>query len=82
MNIFIGTKPNPQHIQTLMDCKRTDTGMKLIGILKEAVASYKDSLVAADEPVRIHRLQGSVKCLEELIDAIEISGDVMERLRK
>jgi len=82
MNTFISNKPNPQHIQALVHCKQSELGHKLLEVIREASTRTKDALVSAEDQARIYRLQGMVRVLEELIEAVEISPDVLERLRK
>lgn len=42
----------------------------------------KTSLIAAEEPVRIHRLQGRAEVLSEFLDSVAKSDEIMERVDK
>lgn len=42
----------------------------------------KTSLIAAEDPVRIHRLQGRAEVLSEFLDSVSKSDEIMERVDK
>lgn len=81
MNIFLGSKPNKQHIKALHDLKLQGTESPLVAMMIEALTQARDALMVADDPVRIHRLQGQANALQDFLEAVEKSSEVLERLR-
>lgn len=59
-----------QEIQSLARLKQLG-GETVIKVLEKFVAAEKDALVAADDMVRIHRLQGRVQAYRNLIDVVD-----------
>lgn len=78
MNIFIGHKPNRQHIQALHNCKLGNE--KLVELMKTVLEDTKQGLMVAEDSTRLYRLQGQAKAIQEFLDAIEKSSEVLERL--
>ena len=78
MTMFIGHKPKKQHVQALYHCKVTDNAA-LLELFETKLAEVKDSLVLADDPVMIHRLQGKASVLKEFLEAVEKSQEVLTR---
>lgn len=81
MNIFIGHKPNRQRMQAFNVCKQQGADSQIVQAVAAALAATKDSLVTADDTVRIHRLQGVASALKDFLDAVEISNEVLARLK-
>ena len=79
MTMFIGHKPKKQHVQALYHCKVTDNAA-FLELFETKLAEVKDSLVLADDPVMIHRLQGKASVLKEFLEAVEKSQEVLARL--
>lgn len=77
MNIFLGNKLSHQHIQSLRDCKLRED--KLVDLFQTCLEEVKSQLVKAEDVVRIHRLQGQASILEDFLEAIEKSQEVLER---
>ena len=77
MSIFIGHKPSRQHIQALHACKLNNSA--LLELFEKCLEETKDALIKADETVRIHRLQGQAKVLQEFLEAVEKSPEILER---
>jgi hypothetical protein len=80
MKIFVGQKPDRQHIQALLRCKQPDNGA-LLALFAAKLEETKTSLVAADDPVRIHRLQGRAEALADFLEAVEKSQEVFDRIK-
>jgi|688.fasta_scaffold836286_2 hypothetical protein len=81
MSIFIGHKPNRQHIQALRRCKQPEND-SLLDLFRTVLEDTKTSLIAAEDPVRIHRLQGRAEVLSEFLDSVSKSDEIMERVDK
>lgn len=77
MSIFVGHKPNRQHIQALMACRHEDA---LLDLFETALAETKNSLVEAQDEVRVRQLQGTATALQDFLDSVRKSDEVMERL--
>lgn len=80
MKIFVGQKPDRQQMQVLMRYKLPEHA-KLLALFAAKLEETKNSLVAADDPVRIHRLQGRAEVLADFLEAIEKSSEVFERVK-
>ena len=52
----------------------------LVDLFRIRLEEVKTSLVAADDPVRIHRLQGRAEALSDFLEAIERSPEILARL--
>jgi hypothetical protein len=57
MKIFIGQKPDRQHMFALQRCKLDENGA-LLDLFRKKLEQTKDALVLAEDSVLIHRLQG------------------------
>tara|TARA_B110000305_G_scaffold180408_1_gene200037 strand:- start:1626 stop:1871 length:246 start_codon:yes stop_codon:yes gene_type:complete len=79
MNIFIGIKPDRQQMQAIYRCKLSENEA-LVDLFRIRLEEVKTSLVAADDPVRIHRLQGRAEALSDFLEAIERSPEILARL--
>ena len=77
MTMFIGHKPKQQQLQALHNCKSI---AGLLELFEAKLQEVKDSLVVADDPVVIHRLQGKATVLKEFLEAVEKSQEVLARL--
>ena len=79
MSMFVGHKANQQHIQALYDCKLRDD--KILDLFRLKLEETKTALVQADEAVRIHRLQGQAAVLQDFLDAVEKSSEILARTK-
>ena len=80
MKIFVGQKPDRQHMQALIRCKLQENEQVLL-LFKMKLEETKNSLVVAEEPHRIHRLQGQAQVLSDFLEAVEKSVEVFERIK-
>lgn len=80
MNFFLGSKPDRKHIAALMRCRNGEME-NLKSLFKVKLEEVKESLVVADDTVRIHRLQGRAEVLKDFLEAIEQSPSILERLK-
>lgn len=78
MNTFVGHKPNRQHVQALTDCKLGQEA--LLELFAKALEDTKVSLVKADSKLQINRLQGAAKVLQDFLDAVETSSEILARV--
>jgi hypothetical protein len=70
--------PNPQHIQSLVDCKQ---GMPhLVDLFDSALSDVTASLVETEDKDRMLRLQGQAYALRSFLDAVETSHEVKTRM--
>lgn len=79
MKIFIGQKPDRQHMQALQRCKLENSA--LMDLFRKKLEETKDSLILADDPVRIHRLQGRAEVLADFLEAVEKSPEIFDRVK-
>lgn len=77
MSVFLGNKTDRQHIQALRECKLANG--KLIELFNSVLVETKNQLVRCDDVMRIHRLQGQASILEDFLEAVEKSQEVLER---
>jgi hypothetical protein len=80
MKIFIGQKPDPQHMQALVRCKLGDNGA-LLDLFRKKLEHTKDALVLADDLVLVHRLQGRAEVLADFLEAVEKSSEIFDRVK-
>jgi hypothetical protein len=80
MKIFVGQKPDRQHMQALIRCKLQENE-PLLALFKQKLEETKISLMAAEEPHRIHRLQGQAQALSDFLEAVEKSSEVFDRIK-
>jgi len=76
MNLFLGHKPNRQHVNALNKCRHDDN--KLKELFELVLEQTKQALVEASEPSHIYRLQGRAKVLQDFLSAVEKAGEVLE----
>lgn len=81
MSIFLSPRPEVKHVQALNKC-RLPENEALISLFKQKLEEAKAALIEADEPLRIHRLQGRAELLRDFLKAVEESSSVLERLQK
>ena len=53
----------------------------LLSLFKLKLEETKSALIEAEDPVRIHRLQGRAEILRDFLEAVEQSSSVLERLK-
>ena len=80
MKIFIGQKPDRQHMQALNRCKLDENGA-LLDLFRKKLEETKESLILAEDPVRIHRLQGRAEVLADFLEAVEKSHEIFDRVK-
>jgi hypothetical protein len=80
MKIFLGTKPDRQQIQALMRCKLPESEA-LLALFRAKLEETKTSLVVAEDPIRIHRLQGRAEVLADFLEAVERSPEIFDRVK-
>lgn len=66
-------------MQAIYRCKLSENEA-LVDLFRIRLEEVKTSLVAADDPVRIHRLQGRAEALSDFLEAIERSPEILARL--
>lgn len=79
MKIFVGQKPDRKHMQALYRCKHPENEA-LLELFKLKLEEVKNSLVLAEDPIRIHRLQGRAEALTDFLEAVEKSREILDRL--
>jgi hypothetical protein len=79
MSIFLGPKPDRQHMQALNRCKLENPA--LLDLIRQRLEDTKRSLILADDTVRIHRLQGRAEVLMDFLEAVEKSPEILERAK-
>jgi hypothetical protein len=79
MKIFVGQKPDRQQMQALQRCKLENSA--LIDLFRKRLEETKDSLILADDLVRIHRLQGRAEVLSDFLEAVEKSPEIFDRVK-
>ena len=80
MKIFIGQKPDRQHMQALNRCRLDENGA-LLDLFRKKLEETKQSLIIADDLVRIHRLQGRAEVLSDFLEAVEKSPEIFDRVK-
>lgn len=80
MKIFIGQKPDRQHMQALIRCKLQENE-PLLALFKTKLEEIKLSLVVVEEQHRMYRLQGQAQALSDFLEAVEKSSEVFERVK-
>lgn len=68
----------PQAIRALSQVPQINDG-QVITALEDALSSVRQKLVYAGDMVLIHRLQGKAQAIEELLQAIKDSTEVVRR---
>jgi len=80
MKIFIGQKPDRQQVQALQRCRLDENGA-LLDLFRRSLEETKTSLISADDPIRIHRLQGRAEVLADFLEAVEKSPEIFDRVK-
>lgn len=80
MNQFISQKPERKHIQALVRCKLPENEA-FMDLMKKTLYEIKARLVEADQAARISQLQGQAKLIIDFLDAVEISPEILTRLK-
>jgi hypothetical protein len=80
MKIFVGQKPDHQHMQALIRCKLQENE-PLLALFKTKLEEIKLSLVVVEEQHRLYRLQGQAQALSDFLEAVEKSSEVFERIK-
>jgi hypothetical protein len=80
MKIFVGQKPDKQHMQALYRCKLPENEA-LLALFRTRLEEVKNSLVYAEDTARIHRLQGRAEAIADFLEAVEESSEVLARLK-
>jgi hypothetical protein len=80
MKIFVGQRPDRQHMQALMRCKLPESA-QLLALFRARLDETKVALMSAEEPARIYRLQGRAEALADFLEAVEKSPEVFDRIK-
>jgi hypothetical protein len=80
MKIFVGQKPDRQHMQALIRCKLPENEA-LLALFRAKLEETKASLMQAEEPHRLYRLQGQAQVLADFLEAVEKSSEVFDRIK-
>jgi hypothetical protein len=79
MKIFVGSKPDRKHIQAIHRCKQPESEA-LLDLFKTKLEETKNSLMTAEDPTRVYRLQGRAEVLSDFLEAVEKSPEILARL--
>ena len=66
-------------MQALNRCKLPENEA-LLKLFQEKLNEAKTALVQADNPVLLHRLQGRAEALQDFLDSVEASNEILARL--
>ena len=66
-------------MQALNRCKLPENEA-LLKLFQEKLNEAKNALVQADNPVLLHRLQGRAETLQDFLDSVEASNEILARL--
>ena len=80
MKIFIGQKPDRQHMQALIRCKLPENE-PLLALFRAKLEETRNSLMHVEEQHRVYRLQGQAQALSDFLEAVEKSSEVFERIK-
>jgi len=80
MKIFIGQKPDRQHMFALQRCKLNENGA-LLDLFRKKLEQTKDALVLAEDSVLIHRSQGRAEVLADFLESVEKSTGILDRVK-
>ena len=80
MKIFVGVKPDRQHMQALNRCKLPESE-QLLKLFLLRLEETKMMLLSADDPTRIYRLQGRAEVLADFLESVEKSSDLLDRVK-
>ena len=67
-------------MQALNRCKLDENGA-LLDLFRKKLEETKESLILADDLVRIHRLQGRAEVLSDFLEAVEKSSEIFDRVK-
>lgn len=67
-------------MQALFRCKQPESEA-LLSLFRAKLEEVKSSLVSADEPIRMYRLQGRAEALADFLEAVEKSPEILERVK-
>lgn len=67
-------------MQALQRCKLDENGA-LLDLFRRSLEETKTSLISADDPIRIHRLQGRAEVLTDFLEAVERSHEIFDRVK-
>lgn len=80
MKIILGLKPTRQQMHALQRCKLPESE-SLLELLRARLEETKTALIYAEDPARIHRLQGRAEVFTDFLAAVEGSSETLDRLR-
>ena len=81
MKSIIGDKPTKQHLQALMRCKLPESE-PLLSLLSTRLEETKQSLIKAEDMARVYKLQGRAEILQDFLEAVNKSSEIMGRINK
>lgn len=67
-------------MQALLRCKQPENAA-LVGLFRSKLDEAKNALIMADDTVMIHRLQGRAEVLQDFLEAVEKSSEIVERVK-
>lgn len=67
-------------MQALLRCKQPENA-GLIELFQSKLDEAKNALIMADDTVMIHRLQGRAEVLQDFLEAVERSPEIVERVK-
>jgi len=67
-------------MQALLRCKQPESAA-LIELFRSRLDEAKNALVMAEDKVMIHRLQGRAEVLQDFLEAVERSSEIVERVK-
>lgn len=67
-------------MQALLRCKQPENA-GLIELFQSKLEEAKNALIMADDAVMIHRLQGRAEVLQDFLEAVERSSEIVERVK-
>ena len=79
-NMFLSSGTNKQQLIALAKCRYPEL-KHLVELFEEQKKVAINSLLRADEPTRIYRLQERVVVLENFLEAVDKANSILERLK-
>jgi hypothetical protein len=67
-------------MQAFHRCKLPESE-QLLAVFREKLEETKTALIYAEDPARIHRLQGRAEVLADFLETVEQSSEILERLK-
>lgn len=67
-------------MQALLRCKQPEN-TALVDLFRSKLDEAKNALIMADDTVMIHRLQGRAEVLQDFLEAVEKSSEIVERVK-